>query len=491
MGFSGVPEVVATNSPSYLPWLSAMLSPGRAVVSASRSSLLSETWVVAAGQVTLSPFGRVPSRPAVLAGLVVPARAGPGGNTVGVGEPTDSGLFPSEEVVRVSVPVDGSCLRAASEARPVTRMARRIPVTTPVRKRGDVTDPAPGRLIRQPPGAGRGSRSSRRPVRGDRVRQSQVGARKDPDVVVRMHDLTAAASAPQGRGADQRHDQSPQRGHGLQQLLEPQVPGAGVVPPAGLVAQRCDLPTRAMDVEGTLSSAGEHVVLHRGRPGPPHEGDSVRPRAPDGVALDLRAGIAQVDTGRGAVDDVPGDRRAPDPVHQRDAVPIRIGDVVAGDRDLPGRADDHDAQAATAHPVVLHAHVEPAGDRDAVVPVVARRAVGDRAVAVAGHRHPGHRRPLGQRAPGDAKAVARVVSGGALADGDVGRGAFERANPSPALRSDTVLVMTPLRTYRCSTSPAMELFLMVEPVIWTPLAPETNRPNALPSIVVSAMRVDT
>src|SRR5512144_3294095 len=84
MGFSGVPEVVATNSPSYLPWLSAMLSPGRAVVSASRSSLLSETWVVAAGQVTLSPFGRVPSRPAVLAGLVGPARAGPGGNTVGV-----------------------------------------------------------------------------------------------------------------------------------------------------------------------------------------------------------------------------------------------------------------------------------------------------------------------------------------------------------------------------------------------------------------------
>src|SRR5512144_2573725 len=48
------------------------------------------------------------------------------------------------------------------------------------------------------------------------------------------------------------------------------------------------------------------------------------------------------------------------------------------------------------------------------------------------------------------------------------------ANPSPAMRSDTVLVMTPLRTYRCSTNPAMKLFLMVEPVIWTSLAPETK-----------------
>src|SRR5512144_115282 len=422
MGFSGVPEVVATNSPSYLPWLSAMLSPGRAVVSASPQFPAVRD---------LGRGGRAGDP------LAVRSRAQPACRARGPGRPRAGRagwqhcrcscppirLLPSEEVVRVSAPVDGSCPRAASDARPATRMARSIPVAPPVRRRGDVTDPAPGRLIRA--AAGSGPREPVQPASRSevaerdrarwalaRIRVSWYGCTISP-LLRRLRRAEAPTSA-----TINVHNAvmgcSSFLNHRYQGLVSCHPP---VWLPSVVISPRERWTSRAL-------SPVPASTLYCTEVDPARPTSEIPCAAARRMVLPSTCGIAQVDTRRGAVDGVPGDRRAPDPVHQRDAVPIRIGDVVAGDRDLPGRADDHDAPAATAHPVVLHAHVEPAGDRDAVVPVVARRAVGDRAVLVTGV--PDADGLSDSVRPEMLKPLPALCRGGALADGDVGRGAFER-----------------------------------------------------------------
>ena len=64
-------------------------------------------------------------------------------------------------------------------------------------------------------------------------------------------------------------------------------------------------------------------------------------------------------------------------------------------------------------------------------------------------------------------------------------------SPSPPLSLEVVDSTTALTTYRCITTPSMRLSVISLLRISMPLAPETNRPNALPWILVWSMAADT